>query len=255
MIANRRDFIGLLAAAPATVAAKPSSVVRLKVGDRLPRFDLIRTGKRSYLISSLRDGHHIAQNIWQRQVEFKRRSGKLELCIRQHWDGVGDTPAFVERESWFEMGTFRPSSHTRITTRQDKKTVEGFLFGDRGITGLPNLTDNVRADFSVDSDEPMYNFETDMEMLQALPWARGYAVSIPLFHPAVDSKPARYLWSVIGDEALVGPAGLIDCWVVKCDYNSADPPTRFWLTKSTQQLIKMESPPINGVARRKTLLY
>ncbi|HEV7234290.1 MAG TPA: hypothetical protein VGN36_08585, partial [Sphingorhabdus sp.] len=91
MIANRRHFIGLLAAVPAIVAARPSSVLRLKVGDRLPRFDLLRPGKRSYLISSLHDGRHIAQNVWQRQVEFQRRSGKLELCIRQHWDGVGET--------------------------------------------------------------------------------------------------------------------------------------------------------------------
>ena len=254
---DRRSALGLLAVAPVALAARAASgAAKLNVGDPLSRFNLLTPGPRSYLISSIKDGRHVAQNIWRREVKFEIFDGKPRFRISQHWDGVGLAPALVERESLFEMGTFRPSLHTRVTTKDGQRIVEGFLFGAHLISGLPGLTDNIRADFSVASDEPMYNFETDIELLQALPWSRGYSVSIPFFHPAPGSVPARYLWSMTDEDALPGPDGrVVDCWVVSCDYNKGTAPTRFWLAKRTQQLIKMEGRGIDGVIRRKTLLY
>lgn len=64
----------------------------------------------------------------------------------------------------------------------------------------------------------MYNFETDIEMLQTLPWAAGRVISIPCYHPGASIA-------------------------------------RFWLAKSNQQLIRMEQRAPDGVLHRKTLLY
>jgi len=262
MRVDRRFTLGLLAAAPVglaagtTGAARIRDAVRLSVGIPLPRFALLRPGSRSYLISSIKDGRHTAESIWRREVRFELDGDEPRLRIIQHWDGVGAAPTVSERESLFEMSTFRPSLHTRITTKDGQRTVEGFLFGEHAITGLPGLKDNIRADFRVASAEPMYNFETDIEMLQSLPWTRGYAVSIPFFHPAPGSVPARYLWSVETEDAVPGPDGRrIDCWVVACDYNKGRAPTRFWLAKRTQQLVKMEGPGVDGAIRRKSLLF
>ena len=261
---DRRTTLGILAAgavpaaAGGAVLARAPAPARLSVGDRLPRFDLLRPGARTYLVSSMKGGRHIAQSVWRREVKFEAGDdGRPRLRISQHWDGVGDPAGFIDRESLFETETFRPSLHTRISTAKDgKRYVEGFRFGPRAVTALPGLADNMHPDFSVASDEAMYNFETDMEMLQTLPWARGYAVSIPFFHPAPGSVPARYLWSVIAEEALAGPDGrAIDCWVVGCDYNAGGEPTRFWLAKKTQQLVKMEGKGTDGAIRRKTLLF
>jgi hypothetical protein len=102
----------------------------------------------------------------------------------------------------------------------------------------------------------MYNFETDMEMLQTLPLAAGYAVSIPFYHPGGAGGGARYLWSVAGEERLPSPDGRdIDCWIVQTDYNVPDaPPARFWLAKTTQQLVRQEAVAPDGTVHRKTLL-
>jgi hypothetical protein len=52
--------------------------------------------------------------------------------------------------------------------------VEGFVFTPERVSGMPDLADNTQAALSVASSEPTFNFETDIELLQALPLAEGY---------------------------------------------------------------------------------
>lgn len=254
---SRRTLLALAAATPAIAhAAAPAAAPhRLSVGDRLARFDLLTPGRRTYLRSQAKGDAHVATDIWQREVRFERVDGVERLRIVQRWDGTGNERTVVERDSLFEAGSFRPLTHVRTTRAGGKTVVEGFRFGDRALTGMRELADNSQAAVEVPFPEPMYNFETDMEMLQTLPLARGYAVSIPFFHP-VGGAPARYLWRVAAEEALTGPDGrAIDCWVVETDYNRPQsPPARFWFAKRTQQLIRQEARAPDGIVHRKTLL-
>lgn len=245
-----------VAASPLAAAARADGVDILSVGRPLPRFDRLKPGARTYLRSMERDGAHVAVDIWRREVRFEDVDGVRRLRIVQRWDGTGQTPSLAERDSVFETGTFRPFTHVRTTTRDGARVVEGFRFAPDAITGLPDLADNAQAAFSVASSEAMYNFETDMEMLQTLPWALGYAVSIPFYHPG-GGVPARYVWRAASEDVLIGPDGAgVPCWVVETDYNSNGASiARFWLARTTQQLIKMESPGANGAMIRKTLLY
>lgn len=257
---SRRALLALAATAPAIApavanAATSAAAHRLNVGDRLARFGLLKPGRRSYLRSQIRNGAHVATDIWQREVRFERVDGIDRLRIVQRWDGTGKEPSLVERDSLFELGTFRPLSHVRTTRAGGKTVVEGFQFGPKALTGMRDLADNSQAAVDVPFPEPMYNFETDIEMLQTLPLARDYVVSIPFFHP-VGGTPARYLWRVAVEEALPGPDGRgIDCWVVETDYNRPQsPPARFWFAKRTQQLVRQEARAPDGVIHGKTLL-
>ncbi|WP_447726223.1 DUF3108 domain-containing protein [Sphingomonas koreensis] len=254
---SRRTLLALAAVAP-TIATAASSAAphRLNVGDRLARFDLLKPGRRSYLRSQVRGGAHVATDIWQREVRFERVDGVERLRIIQRWDGTGKEPTLVERDSLFEIDTFRPLTHVRTTRAGGKMVVEGFRFGAKALTGMRELADNSQAAVDVPFAEPMYNFEADIETLRTLPLARGYAVSIPFFHP-VGGAPARYVWRVAAEEALAGPDGRgIDCWVVETDYNRPQsPPARFWFAKRTQQLIRQESLAPDGVMHMKTLLF
>lgn len=254
---SRRQMLAAVTTAailPGTArAAEPWS---LRVGDALPRFDRLKPGVRTYLRSQQRGDRNIATDIWRRETRFDTIDGVERLHIVQRWDGAGQTGTLAERDSVFETGTFRPLTHIRITTRDEVRVVEGFRFTPEGVVGLDDLADNSRVGFSALSAEPMYNFETDMEMLQTLPLAAGYAVSIPFYHPGGAGSGARYLWTVSGEERLPSPDGReIDCWVVQTDYNAPDrPPARFWLAKATQQLVRQESIAPDGVIHRKTLL-
>ena len=254
--ATRRLLLGGMAAAPVAALATraPAGEVHtLRVGDALPRFNLLKPGVKTYLRSRQVGDQHLATDIWRRETRFETLDGVRRLRVVQRWDAA---TSLAERDSVFEVGTFRPLTHLRATTRDGARVVEGFRFSDAGVTGLDGLADNSRAGFSVASDEPMYNFETDMEMLQCLPLAAGYAVSIPFYHPG-GGQPARYLWSVASEDRLKAPDGRdIDCWVVETNYNSpSNPPSRFWLAKATQQLIKLEAAAPDGAVHRKTLLY
>jgi hypothetical protein len=256
-MASRRLVLGAMAASPLVGAfARVEEVDQLTVGRRLARFGLLEPGSRTYLRSIEKDGAHVANDIWRREVRFEDVEGVPRLRIVQRWDGTGQTPSLAERDSVFELETFRPLTHVRATTRDGTRVVEGFRFTPEAIIGLADLPDNARAAFAVASPEPVYNFETDMEMLQALPWSPGYAVSIPFYHPG-GGAPARYLWRMAEQAVLTGPDGSgIDCWVVETDYNSQPASmARFWLAKSTQQLIRMEHRMSNGGLQRKTLLY
>jgi hypothetical protein len=104
------------------------------------------------------------------------------MQIKQRWDAV-NPPSTRQLNSWFEAGTFRPRTHEHISERDGKRVVEGFAFAPDKVTGLKDLADNTQKDLAVDSPEPAYNFETDIEFLQALPLAAGYEANINFYHP------------------------------------------------------------------------
>lgn len=252
---TRRLWLAAAAAAPVAALAGPAFTARphiLRVGDVLSRFAWLKPGVRTYLRSRQTGEQHVPIDIWRRETRIETIDGVRRLRIVQRWDSP---TSLAERDSVFELETFRPLSHIRTTTREGNRVVEGFRFSDNGIIGLEGVADNSRADFSVASDEPMYNFETDLEMLQTLPLAPGYAVSIPFYHPA-GGPPARYVWTVASEDRLIGPDGRpVDCWVVETDYNApARPPSRFWLAKATQQFVRLEAVAPDGTVHRKTLL-
>ena len=81
-----------------------------------------------------------------------------------------------------------------------------------------------------------YNWHTDMELLQALPLKKGYAASIPFYDVGQDA-PARYLYSVVGEESIPSADGVpIDCWLVVFKEDASTPPLRFWFAKRNQLL-------------------
>lgn len=253
---SRRAVVGALACTPAVAGRARAEVPhRLEVGQPLARFDWLKPGVRTYLRSHEKDGRHTAIDIWRRETRFETIDGQPRLRIVQRWDGADAPVSLVERDSLFEVGTFRPLTHVRISSREDRRMVEGFRFSLDRISGLEGLSDNRQAELNLPFAEPMYNFETDMEMLQTLPLAEGYAVSIPFHHPGSQTA-ARYLWRVTGAEALTTPDGRpMDCWVVETDYNTdKTPPARFWLAQATQVLVRMESRTAEGALQRKTLL-
>jgi hypothetical protein len=175
----------------------------------------------------------------------------------QRWDGAMTSPTApgsVKRlDSWFDTATFRPLSHVRITEKDGKKVVEGFVFAPDRVSGMQDLADNTQKALSVVSPEPTFNFETDIEFLQALPLADGYEASINFYHPG-GPAPKRYSFKVAGSETIAGPAGPVDCWVVTTDYGTPGADSKFWFAKRSQLMVRQESAPRDGKVLVKTLI-
>jgi hypothetical protein len=176
------------------------------------------------------------------------------LRITQRWDAVGEKPSLRLQDSRFEAGTFRPLTHTNEVTRDGKTEKSGYRYSGNDVIGIADMPDNAKKDFAATSSEPAYNFETDIEFLQTLPLAAGYAVSIPFYDPGL-SPAARYLFKVAGQGRVAGADGRsIDCWIVTTDYNRPGYQSRFWFAKDSQVLIRQESPMPDGGLLVKTLL-
>jgi hypothetical protein len=229
--------------------------VEIKVGQPLARFDRIKPEVHRYLRYKQAGDTLTPADIWTREIRFEPKDGQTRLHIIQHWDST-TTPAAKTLDSWFDVGTFAPISHVRRSTKDGQTKVEGYAFTADRVTGLADLPDNAAKAYDVAAPQRTFNFETDMELLQALPLKAGYEATINFLHPG-GGEPAPYLFKVTGSEVLSTPAGgKIDCWVMTTDYNRSDfPPTRFWLAKDSQVMVKVVSPLPDGSAIVKVLLY
>jgi hypothetical protein len=252
----RRLFVSTLLAS-LSIAAH-AAVTHVDVGTPLPRFSLLKPGTHHYLrYFRTADGAHIPLDIWSREVRFEQREGRQQLHIVQRWDGAmasPTAPAAVKRlDSWFDTATFRPLSHVRITERDGKKLVEGVTFAPEQVSGMPDLADNALKALALASPEPTFNFETDIEFLQALPLAEGYEASINFYH-AGGPAPKRYNFKVAGSETIAGPAGPVECWVVTTDYGTPGADAKFWFAKGSQLMLRQESAPRDGKVLVKTMI-
>ena len=232
-----------------------AAVTPVPVGAPLARFDKIKPSVHRYLRYKQTGETVTPVDIWTREIRFEPKDGQTRLHIIQHWDSA-TTPAAKTLDSWFEVGTFAPISHVRRTTKDGQTKVEGFAFTADRVTGLTDLPDNAAKAYDVAAPGRTFNFETDMELLQALPLKAGYEASINFLHPG-GGAPAPYLFKVTGSEVLSTPAGgKIDCWVMTTDYNRPEfPPARFWLAKDGQVMVKVVSPLPDGSAVVKVLLF
>lgn len=239
------------AAPPLDVARVPS----IEVGERLARFDNLTPGTRTYLRYRIMDGVWRPMDLWRREVRFEERDGQRRMRIMQSWTGSTTAPHSLRLDSWFATGTFAPISHERRFVRAEETRNEGFLFAPGRVIGLPAMPENTRASFVQESPQPTFNFETDMEMVQALPLGPGYATKIRFYHPG-GAAPADYILHVTGSTSLAGPAGPVEAWIVEeqAAVSPSGPPSRFFVAKKGQQVLRVEQPQTDGSMVVKVLL-
>ena len=248
----------LAASMALTANAETSEPVKQTVGTPLARFSLLEPGVHRYVRYTVTGSKRSAIDIWTRTISFEPRDGRRAMHIAMRWDEVGGAVAFLEQDSWFDVDSFRPQTHVRRLQRtgSDKFEVGGYRFLPDKIVGMTELPENLRKDFTIASSEPAYNFEYDMEFLQALPLGKGYSVSIPFYDPGDSQTPtARYTFKVAGSDRIRGADGpAYECWLVTADYNTDRIRSRFWFDKKTQVMVREEQVQDDGSILIKSLL-
>lgn len=250
-------LLSVLAVSMITSFPACAHIVHVSVGERLQRFSLLRPGAHRYvryLVNT--DGSRQVVDIWDRQISFEPKADGIGrvMHIHQRWDRADKSSVLIQ-DSYFERNTFKPLTHVRNMEKEGKSTLWGFKFTSSSIVGLPNLARNERANFSMMQTEPHYNFEYDMELLQALPLVAGRTFDIPFYDAGIDSKPDRYKFVVEGSDRIIGFDGRpVETWVVTADYNSGKIQSRFWFAKKGQVMLREEEPMDDGRILRKVLL-
>ena len=231
----------------------------VKLGQALPRFDLLKPGVHRYARYRVEGEKRALIDLWVSRISFETKDGKSLMHIVQRWDEVNPKPGgtrTLEQDSWFEPQTFRPLTHVRRAIKDEGPAViSGYRFLVDKVVGLADLADNSRKDFSLAYAEAAYNFEYDMELLQTLPLAKGYAADIVFYDAGIDPKADHYLFKVAGSDQIPGWDGMpVDCWLVTADYNTGSVKSRFWFDKKSQVLVREEAPLEGGGTLVKTLL-
>ncbi|MGM9484872.1 DUF3108 domain-containing protein [Roseateles sp. NT4] len=258
--AKARAWSRVVAVVMSVVWATPgfaqSAPQAITVGTELPRMAQMKEGPRVYVRFRELKGVTRPLDIWRREVKFETVGGERRLHISQSWTGPVAAPTELRLDSWFGATDFKPLTHERFLTRAEEKRNEGFQFSPSGVTGLSTTPENTRAGFTEMFSEPAFNFETDMELLEALPLADGWRGRVMFYHPG-GGPAAPYVFTVEGSRPLPGVAGTVDCWLVTLAAEKADGgrASRFYVDKRSQQVLRVEQPWTEGSVTVKVRLY
>lgn len=232
-----------------SLGAQPIDV---QLGKPMPRFEKLKAGIRRYIRYRIgKDGVASPMDLQTKEVRFDQADGQRRLHIVQDWQGSASS---LRLDSWFEDKTFRPLTHQRDRTKDGKTQKEGFRFVTGKVVGIADQPDNVRKDFEIAAPVPTFNFETDLETLQVLPFAKNAEFRIVFYHPG-GGPPAPYTFKVAGEETINVAGAAIPCWIVTTDYNApAKPVGKFWIAKGSQTVVRVVQQVDDGSSIVKQLL-
>ena len=233
--------------------ARASPATRVTIDAARPRMRLLLPGVHRYLRYSIKDGVRATTDLWTRTISYEMHEGRRRLHVTQEWDRVVPPASVLKQDAWFDADTFAPITHVRRVERDGSTSIGGYRFGVGQVVGMEELPDNSRKDFRAAAAEPPFNFEYDMELLQTLPWRKGYVADIVFYDPGLE-PPAHYLFRQESEGRLTTAGGRpVDCWIVTVDYNTGHVVNRFWIDKHSQ-LILHEEGERDGTVYVKTLL-
>ena len=190
-------------------------------------------------------------DLQTKEVLFEGQGSARRVRIVQRWDGPNGS---LRLDSLVEAMTLRPITHQRDLHKGAAVRREGFRFLPDRVVGIADQPDNIRKDFYIAAPVPTFNFEIDLETLTTLPLRKGAEFEITFYHPG-GGPPAPYIFKVAGEEQLYLAGQPVDCWVVTTDYNTpGTTPSRFWVAKGSQVVVRVHNPLPGGGASIKALL-
>lgn len=223
----------------------------IRVGDHFKNFDQLPIGSMQYMIYAERGDTQRPSVIMNAKTERIEHEGKEYIAISHIWNGA-DKKFNGRFYSLVKPKTFEPVIHIR---ESEAKGTEAYKFSKKALIALDTVSNNAEADYSLELDESIFNFEIDLETFSLLPLKQSYKAALHFFHPgSTFGGPDWYVIEVIGSEELILPGGKkVDTWILYMDYNGTQP-TKFWYTKKNQEFIKMVAD-YNGTKIYKTRLF
>ena len=229
---------------------KAQDVDTIRVGDIFENHQLLKEQTIDYLVHSEFKGSVRLGVMVRSSVEKINHEGEDFIVIKHDYYGA-DKKSSGEFHSMVKPESFEPVIHIRNIGERGK---EAYRFTGDSIIALDTVKNNAEEGYNLSLEEPVFNFELDLNTFSMLPMRNGYTAVLRFHHPgSKTTKPDWYKIKVEGSEKVRLPGGKeLDCWVLFMDYHGTQP-TRFWYTKSGQEFVKMEGN-YNGVKIYKTRL-
>ena len=193
-------------------------------------------------------------SIWERNVFFKKLKNRELIIIHQNWLGLDSINSKREIISHMDAKSFLPIYHyTLSTASRGRRRTEAFVFEKDSIKA-PDSSNINNKTFGIAIDQPVFNWEMDLETFAQLPLKTGKTFVIPFYHPGSKTLPAYYTYKVEGEDKIPGlQYTLINCWrLIYRDERSTNY-SIWWLNKKTHTVVKMKEY-YNGKFRYKLLM-
>ncbi|QMU30621.1 hypothetical protein [Adhaeribacter radiodurans] len=206
------------------------SVDTIRVGDQL-NIKQLRPGVKQYVRYVLQDGKRIKVDLWTRTTEFiaKTKTVRISQALESF-----DSSKRKTITSTFHLPSFSPIHHERAT----ELLKEEFTFLDTTVL----IKVNGEGKTPLRLYAPTYNFETDAELFQMLPWRENYIAVLNFYHPG-SGVPDWYTFKVDGVEEVTTSNGQkFKCFKIITNYNKPEYGTTiFWFDTKSRHFVKQKS--------------
>lgn len=213
----------------------------------------LQPGMRKYLVYSEDSvsGKRMGVYIWERNILPFQKKIK-NITIEQKWFSL-DTQ-FIERTiySVVDAHNFLPVlHHSSITAFHRPNYIEYYLFTPDSIYTDTSIS---QKKFHLLLQQPVYNWELDLETFSILPLSVGKKFAIYFYHPGSASLPQYYTYIVEQlDTIQYYTRNTIHCFRLKVNYPNSNNYSIWWIDKETYAVIRMKEY-FNGKFRYKILL-
>ncbi|RAJ06778.1 hypothetical protein LX64_01905 [Chitinophaga skermanii] len=231
-----------------------AQVDTIRVGQLLPQY--LKPGNTKYLVymEDSTSGAKIGASIWERTTNIEEVNGKKAFVVKQHWYNIDTMNSQRIIVSYCDAKTFLPIYHEAIS--QNKKGVgrtEKFEFTP-GKIAAPNDEKLTNKGFTLNTSEPTFNWELDMETFVQLPLKVGKTFAVNFYHPGSPQKPQFYLYNVPAEETLTSTQGTkLRCWKLTTAMPQMKYTCTWWIDQKTRTVVKMEEA-FSGKYRYKLLM-
>lgn len=199
----------------------------LVVGEVFKNHQNIKEGKSTYILyREMGDGSLSPFGIKRHTIT--KEGGKLKV---EQEIFAGDKKHYME--TLIDPMTLETITHNRTTD----KGLESYIYSREKVIANSEL-ESINTDFSIDLEEPTFNFEIDFEFMKSIAWTENKTAAINFYHPGGSLQPMYYTFKVEGSEQFeLADGKKIDTWRVFTDYNSGSK-AWFWISKSTGEVVK-----------------
>jgi hypothetical protein len=185
-----------------------------------------------------------AGSFWVSQsVKFKTVNGIEAIAIEQKMYS-SDTSAYNYVYSLVRRDNFNPIHHR---TWRQRSGVEAFDFYSDKIVGSDSVLNNAKKGFIQATNKPTLNWEVDLFTFSLLKLEKNKSYFMNFYHPGSPTGPKLYEYKVVGEETIKGADDQsIPCWKLKIVYSETSNAI-FFISKKTNQVIKLEEDFGSGV--------
>lgn len=208
----------------------------------------LQTGNSTYLVYFKKTADGPAENLTlvKINVESTTIEGRKAYLIKQRWESQNSLTHTSETvHDAADFSTLKHDYWWKLPDSSEMLAKFDFIGRKASVEGKidERMKTRILSDFEKSFESYNLSWHSDLTVFTLFPYKKGRTFKVNFYDPGASSaKVAEY--RVTGSEVLTrGDGKAVDCWVM--EYSSTGPNgakavQRFWVSKSSQEVLKEE---------------